>query len=92
VQFADAGDLALGASGSIPGEHHCWYHGDCDHTGSGCDLKDEIPGFKVQATKKNPMGGAVGRWSDIKKAILAAGKKVVTSSKRQQGQKPRGSA
>ena len=85
----DDGDdaCALGAARQSKTDKHCWYHGDCDHDGDGCDLKDEISGFKVKATKKNPMGGAEGSWVDIRKAILAAGKKVRVSAKRQQGKK-----
>jgi hypothetical protein len=72
---------ANGAARTAHSDAYCWYHGNCDHTGDGCDLKDEVKGFQVNATKRNRMGGANGDWKDVKKAILDAGGTVYISAK-----------
>jgi hypothetical protein len=44
---------------------HCWYHGDCGHSGDCCD-KQDTPGFQTEATKANPGTGAVGDWVQVR--------------------------
>jgi hypothetical protein len=83
---AEMSNAAHGAARKAPTKY-CWYHGRCNHSSADCDLKDEISSFKTAATEKNRMGGAVGDWPDIKKAILDSGKKIVSSTKRNQGGK-----
>jgi hypothetical protein len=72
---------ANGAARITHSDAYCWYHGNCDHAGDSCDLKDEVKGFQASATKKNRMGGANGDWKDVKKAIIDAGGTVHISAK-----------
>lgn len=81
------GNVALAAARTNKTGMYCWYHGNCDHSGADCDLKDQVKGFQSKASKKNPIGGAEGDWVDVKKAILAAGNKVIVSAKRSQEKK-----
>jgi hypothetical protein len=74
--------VALAASRAPRTHEYCWYHGNCGHPGATCNLKDSVKGFKAQATKANPMGGARGNWDSVKAAILDAGGTVATGPAR----------
>lgn len=74
--------VALAAARAPRTHQYCWYHGNCGHLGAACNLKDSVKGFKTQATKANPMGGARGNWDSVKAAILEAGGTVATGPAR----------